>query len=183
MRLVEASGSRLVDLPPSLRRGAVLQQLLRHEERSCWAGASSPYVGRSQDRSVNSGKNKQLQTYDPVYAGKQIADQGNAGWGAPEPSQGKQGAGRVQPANQGQPPRYLAPIPPRPRRGAGYDEQPANRYDDGYSAMERAGYTRYRDLASEGALGARLGTRQLPAHDVHNKIGRASCRERVYVLV
>ena len=92
--------------------------------------ASSPYVGRSRDRSVNSGKNKQLQTYDPAYAGRQIAEQGNAGQGALQPAQDKQGAGRVQPANQGQPPRYPAPIPPRLRRGAGYNEQPANRYDD-----------------------------------------------------
>ena len=31
----------------------------------------------------------------------------------------------------------------------------ANRYDDGYSAMEKAGYPRY-----EGTLGSRLGPRQ-----------------------
>ena len=134
--------------------------------------ASSPYIGRSRDRSVNSGKNKQLQTYDPVYAERQIAERGNADQGAPEPAQGKQGAGRVHSANQGQPPRYPAPNPPRQRHGAGYVEQAADRYDDGYSAMERAGYTRFRDLASVGALGARLGTRQLTAHDVRNKLDR-----------
>ena len=121
---------------------------------------------------MNSGKNKQLQAYDPVYAGKQVAGQGNAGQGAPEPAQGMHGDDRVHPANQGQPPRYPAPNPPRQRHGAGYAELAANRYDDGYSAMERAGYTRFRDLASEGVLGARLGTRQLPAHDVRNKLDR-----------
>ena len=41
--------------------------------------ASSLHVGGDRDQSVNSGKNKQLQTYDPVYAGKKIAVQGNAG--------------------------------------------------------------------------------------------------------
>ena len=87
-------------------------------------------------------KNKQLQTYDPVYAGKQVAEQGNAGRGALGPAQGRQGANRVIPANQGQPPRYPAPIPPRPRQDAGYAEPAVDRYDDGYSAMERAGYTR-----------------------------------------
>ena len=46
----------------------------------------------------------------------------------------------------------------------------ANRYDDGYSAMERAGYPRLEHLVSEGALGSRLGPRQLPAHDVRNKL-------------
>ena len=134
--------------------------------------ASSPYVGRSRDRSVNSGKNKQLQAYDPVYAGKQIAGQGHAGQGAPGPVQVRQGVDRVNPANPGQPPRYPVPNPPRQRQGAGYAEQAADRYNDDYPAMERAGYARVRDLATEGALGARLGARQLPAHDVRNKMDR-----------
>ena len=43
----------------------------------------------------------------------------------------------------------------------------ANRYDDGYSAMERAGYQRY-----EGALGSRLGPRQLSANDARYKLDR-----------
>ena len=47
-----------------------------------------------------------------------------------------------------------------------------NRYDDGYSAMERAGYPRLEHLVSEGALGARLGPLQLPAHDVCIKLDR-----------
>ena len=38
--------------------------------------------------------------------------------------------------------------------------------------MERAGYPRLERLVSEGALGARLGPRQLPAHDVRNKLDR-----------
>ena len=88
--------------------------------------ASSPHVGRSRDRSVNSGKNKQLQTYDPAYAGKQIARQGDAGQGAPGPAQGRQGTNRVIPVNQGQPPRYPAPVPPRPQHGAGYAEPAAD---------------------------------------------------------
>ena len=89
-----------------------------------------------------------------------------------DPLRGRQGTNRVIPGNQGQPPRYPAPVPPRPRHGAEYAEPAADRYDDGYPAMERAVYTRFRDLASEGALGARLGTRQLPAHDVRNKLDR-----------
>ena len=33
--------------------------------------ASSPHDGGDHDQSVNSGKNKQIQTYDLAYAGKQ----------------------------------------------------------------------------------------------------------------
>jgi hypothetical protein len=43
----------------------------------------------------------------------------------------------------------------------------ANRYDDGYSAMEKAGYPRY-----EGALGSRLGPRQLSPNDARYKLDR-----------
>ena len=38
--------------------------------------------------------------------------------------------------------------------------------------MARAGYPRAERQVSEGALGARLGPRQLPAHDVRNKLDR-----------
>ena len=43
----------------------------------------------------------------------------------------------------------------------------ADRYDDGNSAMEKAGYPRY-----EGALGSRLGTRQLSPNDARYKLDR-----------
>jgi hypothetical protein len=45
--------------------------------------ASSPHVGGGGDRawSVTNGKNKQLQMYDPVLVGKQMAGQGNASRG------------------------------------------------------------------------------------------------------
>ena len=101
--------------------------------------ASSPHVGGSRGQSVNSGKNKQLQAYDPVYAGKQKAAQGQPGQGAPGPIQGRHEANRINPANPGQPPRYPAPNLPRHQAGAGYAEPAADRYDDGYSAMEHAG--------------------------------------------
>ena len=35
--------------------------------------ASSPHVGGDRDRSVNSGKSKQIQVYDPACAGKQVS--------------------------------------------------------------------------------------------------------------
>ena len=38
--------------------------------------------------------------------------------------------------------------------------------------MEQAGYPRYAPRAPEGALASRLGPRQLPAHDVRNKLDR-----------
>ena len=85
--------------------------------------ASSPHVGRDRDRSVNSGRNKQMQTYDPVYAEKQIAGQGSAGRGVPDPGQGNQGAGRIHPADRDQQPRYPVPNPPRQQHGAGYPTQ------------------------------------------------------------
>ena len=82
--------------------------------------ASSPHIGGDRDRSVNSGRNKQMQTYDPVYAGKQLAEQGNAGRGNADPGQGDHNAGQVNPAGhdrksagQGQPPRYPVPNPPQ----------------------------------------------------------------------
>lgn len=48
-----------------------------------------------------------------------------------------------------------------------YVGQGANRYDDGNSAMERARYQRV-----EGALGARLGSRQLAPNDARYKLDR-----------
>ena len=41
--------------------------------------ASSPHVSRGREGSINSGKNKQMQTYDPAFAEKQNAGQGSAG--------------------------------------------------------------------------------------------------------
>ena len=38
--------------------------------------ASSPHVGKERNKTVNSAKNKQMQAYDPAYAGKQVAAQG-----------------------------------------------------------------------------------------------------------
>ena len=43
--------------------------------------ASSPHDGAHRAQSRNSGKDKQLATYDPEYAGKQMAGQANAGRG------------------------------------------------------------------------------------------------------
>ena len=108
-----------------------------------------------------------MQTYDPVYAGKQVAEQCNPGRGNPEPGQGNRGASHANPtgngrnsAGQGQPPRHPAPSPPQQRRGAGPavqhsgDDPRATRYDDGYSAMKKAGYPRHERLVSEGVLGS-----------------------------
>ena len=43
--------------------------------------ASSPHVGGGRDWSVNSGRDKQMQTYNPEYAEKQLAGQAIAGQG------------------------------------------------------------------------------------------------------
>ena len=127
-----------------------------------------------------------MQTYDPVYAGKQMVEQGKIGRRNPDPGQeGNRGPSPVNPvghdrnsAGQGQPPRHLAPKPPQQRCSVGHasqhadDDPRANRYDDGYSAMEKAGYPRYERLVSEGVVGSRLGPHQLPAHDARNKLNR-----------
>ena len=60
------------------------------------SGASSPRVGNERHRSVNSARNKQLQAYDPAYAGHQVAAQGQM--------QAEQN--RHVPAAPGQPPRH-----------------------------------------------------------------------------
>ena len=119
---------------------------------------------------MNSAKNKQMQAYDPAYAGKQVAAQGQV----------QSARNGHNPAAQGQPPRYPAPNhyqQPNHYQGqpdAGYQlyEERNDRYDDGNSAMARASYLRYAPVIPEGVLGSRLGPRQLPAHDVRNKLDR-----------
>ena len=139
------------------------------------SGASSPHVGREKNKSVNSARNKQMQAYDPAYAGKQVAAQGY-----------NQPAGVAHnPAAQDQPQRYPAPdqyLQPNQYRqhpDAGYQQYLArnDRYDDGNSAMEQAGYPRYAPRAPEGALASRLEPWQLPAHDVRNKLDRIKMSE------
>lgn len=48
----------------------------------------------------------------------------------------------------------------------------ANRYDDGYSALEKEGYQRY-----EGALGSRLGPRLLQPNDARYQLDRIHMSE------
>ena len=67
--------------------------------------ASSPHVGVDRAQSVNSGKSKQLQTYDAEYAGKQLAAQGRGGQSKNSGGRGYPGAGRGNSAGRGQPPR------------------------------------------------------------------------------
>ena len=85
--------------------------------------ATSSHIGRDHDWSVNSDRNKQMQTYDLVYAGKKITEQGSAGRNVPNPGQGNQDDGRVHSAGRDQQPRYPAPNPPRQQPGAGYPAQ------------------------------------------------------------
>ena len=75
--------------------------------------ASSPHVGVDRDKSVNSGKSKQLQTYDAEYAVKQLAAQGRGGQSRNNGGQGYPGAGRGNSAGRGQPPRPSGQHQPR----------------------------------------------------------------------
>ena len=112
---------------------------------------------------------------DPAYAGQQVAAHGKARSAV---------VGR-NPAAQGQPPRY----PDQGQYQQKHQQQPMQgqrqpaaeyqyydigdgRFDDGDSAMERAGYPRYVPIAPVGALGSRLGPRVLPAHDARYKLDR-----------
>ena len=109
-----------------------------------------------------------MQDYDLAYAGQQVAAQGKVQ---------QVGVGQ-NPAAQGQPPRYPEQVQYQQQyqqQPMQYQQQPAaeyqyyggedGRYDDGDSAMERAGYPRYVPIAPVGALGSRLGPRVLPPHD------------------
>ena len=160
--------------------------------------ASSPLVGGAdRARSVTSGQNQQLQMYDPVLAAKQKVGQGNASRakGNPGPGnasrakgnsgQGNQNGGQAASAGRGKPPpppRYQQQ--PRPQgqyqREPEYVQQPQNvgqgddRYDDGDSAMARAGYHRV-----DRALGPRIGARMLAPGDVRNKLDRIYLSEQL----
>ena len=52
--------------------------------------ASSPHVGVDRDRSVNSGKSKHMQVYDPACAGKQMVGRGSTGRGRSHPGRAVQ---------------------------------------------------------------------------------------------
>ena len=121
--------------------------------------ASSPHVGGNQNQSRNPGGNQQMQmqTYDPAYAGKQIAEQGNVGQAQSRSRQApsNRNVGNANSIGRGHPPRYPVPnqaprrqvvgaMPQRPVGG-----QDVSRYDDGNSAMAKAGYHAY-----ESALGS-----------------------------
>ena len=82
--------------------------------------ASSPHVGGSRDRSVNSGGNKQMQTYDPALAGKQLVVQGSMGRGKSYPGAGNPEAGRGNSAGRGYPPRYPVQSQPRQQQSVGH---------------------------------------------------------------
>ena len=139
--------------------------------------ASSPRVDANPAKSVNSGKNKQMQVYDPVQAGKQAAAQGGQGQSRYQGGGGSQGGKKGNSGAQGHPPRH--PGPSQNQLGQGqqmaaqahgggqagnrYENavqvqgggQAGNRYDDGNSAMARAGY-QVNNLGMAHRLGARM---------------------------
>ena len=99
---------------------------------------------------TSSKKNKQLQTYDPAFAGKQVA--GGAG---PNPGQGSRSGARGPNLSLGREARSTGAPQPRPqqqntqprnRRAAEPDVQYQargsrnERYDDGDSALLRGGF-------------------------------------------
>lgn len=77
-----------------------------------------------QNRSVNSGKNKQIQMYDPAYAGKQLVEHGGVGRGKSNPGQGSKNVGNANPAGRGIPPRHPTQNQSRQQLDAGYVQQP-----------------------------------------------------------
>lgn len=52
-----------------------------------------------------------------------------------------------------------------------------DRYDDGDSALQRAGYMRQERLVAEGPLGSRIGCRQLRPNDARYKLDRLRLSE------
>ena len=136
--------------------------------------ASSPHGhlgnnhNKQREKSVNSGRNKQMTKYDPVLAGKQVAGQGYADQNnkfAPLAGQ-KEAQQNYHPAQQ----------QPRQPISARLGPQ-ANRYDDGNSAMEKAGYPRYAPRQAAGTSGNRLGVRQLSESDTRHKLDRLHLSE------
>ena len=128
--------------------------------------ASSPH-DKQRERSVNSSKNKQLAAYDPAFAGKQIAGHENvaqpqAGHGGPQPRPAGHGGlnqtvlPRRHSAGSGNIPRQAAEAQ-YPQQHLAEDYHPQyqvpeyggqyqgggprdDRFDDGDSALRRAGY-------------------------------------------
>ena len=64
------------DIPPSMILGSVARGVDKSQNQ-----ASSPVPSRVRERSGDNGKTKQLQRYDPVFAGKQLAARRGAGRG------------------------------------------------------------------------------------------------------
>ena len=81
--------------------------------------------------------------------------------------QGYQGGRRSNSAGGGQPQQHQVAKPVQQRLG----DPRANRYDDGNSALERAGYMR-QERAPENPLGYRIGNRELPPCDQRNRLDR-----------
>ena len=79
--------------------------------------ASSPHVEVNPAKSVNSGKNKQLQAYDAEYVGKQVAAQGGQGQSRYNGGGGSHGGKKGNSAGQGHPPRHPGPSQNQPGQG------------------------------------------------------------------
>ncbi|KAM0919739.1 hypothetical protein ACQ4PT_007916 [Festuca glaucescens] len=137
--------------------------------------ASSPHVGDKRAGSVNS---KQMALYDPVEAGKRVAEQGN-------PNVGNNNVGRnSQAADRGH-----VGVRPQGRHRANsagghaprYPARSQDRHDDGDTAMMNAGYRRLDQARHAEPLGDRLGARHLPAYDARHRLDRIYLTEQLEV--
>ena len=101
---------------------------------------------------------------------------GNRSRGAVQRDDVQGNVGRDNPARhgansavRGQPPRRQGQNQSRQYQAGG---QAQDQYDDGYTAMENAGYPGRRQQETESFLGPRLGQRHLPANDARHRLDR-----------
>ncbi|KAM0839317.1 hypothetical protein ACQ4PT_060393 [Festuca glaucescens] len=138
--------------------------------------ASSPHVDAKHAGSVSS---KQMTMYDPVEAGKRVAEQGNTKQGNAKVGRNSQAADRGHVDNR-----------PQGRHGANsaagghaphYPARSQDRHNDGDTAMINAGYRRLDQARHAEPLGDRLGARHLPAYDARHRLDRIYLTEQLEV--
>jgi hypothetical protein len=152
--------ARLNDRPPRQQKEAGEEEgvySIKPAEHRSHGQASSPHVHRDRAPSVNSGRDKRVPGYDRAAAGKQRAQDSE------QPKQPQHSRSRAREQRQ-----YS-----HHESGRGGSRMSVDRYNDGDTAMEAAGYRPKRaPRAPEGALGGRVGHQVLEEGDARLKLDR-----------
>lgn len=131
--------------------------------------ASSPSGKR--EKSVNSGRDKRLEYYDPVPAEKQVVRRVEDSQSGLRLGNNRRDQQERHSAGHGHQPRGPTPNTVAGQQGVGRNplyqgkDCRQNRYDDGYSAMGR-------ERDNLGPLGARVGNRQVSPLDARHQLDK-----------